>query len=177
MEEETIAEFERLVGDHLDMLFTLSRRLTDTSHDAEDLVQDTCLDAWRAWHRGEEPEAPRAWLATLCLNRARSRWRRRAVRPLEHLTRDVRATASDPRDATRSVESIALANVEASWVRELLDQLPAPQREAICLMDLCGFTASEAGRILGAPRNTILSRVHRGRQQLALLLIAQEAPR
>lgn len=172
-----IAEFERMVGDHLDMLFTLSRRLTDSSHDAEDLVQDTCLDAWRAWHRGEEPEAPRAWLATLCLNRARSRWRRRAVRPLEHLTRDVGLVVSDLTASGRDVESTALANVEATWVRHLLDALPAPQREAICLMDLCGFTASEAGRILGAPRNTILSRVHRGRQQLALLLLAQEANR
>ena len=84
---------------------------------------------------------------------------------------------SDLTDSGRDVESTALANVEASWVRTQLDQLPAPQREAICLMDLCGFTASETGRILGAPRNTILSRVHRGRQQLALLLLTQEARR
>jgi RNA polymerase sigma-70 factor, ECF subfamily len=58
-------------------------------------------------------------------------------------------------------------------VHRALWQLPSPQREAITLMDLCGFTAAEVAAMTGAPRGTILARVHRGRKRLAALLQRQ----
>ena len=72
----------------------------------------------------------------------------------------------DAADTARS----ALAAVDATGVRAALAALPAPQREAITLMDLGGFTASEVARMLRCPRGTVLARVHRGRKALAALL-------
>jgi RNA polymerase sigma-70 factor (ECF subfamily) len=61
-------------------------------------------------------------------------------------------------------------------VHRALWQLPAPQREAITLMDLCGFTAAEVATMTGTPRGTILARVHRGHKRLAALLQRQGVP-
>jgi RNA polymerase sigma-70 factor (ECF subfamily) len=64
----------------------------------------------------------------------------------------------------------AVAHVLSEAVHAALWRLPAEQREAVALMDLCGFTAAEVATLTGAPRGTILSRVHRGHRRLAELL-------
>lgn len=152
---------------HLDRLYNLARGLTATSHDAEDLVQETCLLALRGWRR-QEPQDPGAWFATICLNAARSGHRRRAARPHEVSADDWLAGLP----AGADTESSALASVESERVRRTLAQLPAVQREAITLMDLAGYTASEVGALLDCPRGTVLARVHRGRKALAALMPA-----
>lgn len=150
---------------HLDMLHNLARGLTDTVQDAEDLVQETCLLALRGW-RQQPPDNPGAWLATVCLNAARSRYRRRSVRPFEVSAEDwMLERAGDTDTATQ-----ALAAVEAARLRTALRRLPAVQREAITMMDLGGLTAAATATIVGAPRGTVLARVHRGRKALAVLL-------
>jgi len=63
-----------------------------------------------------------------------------------------------------------MREIRRSLVHDALSRLPPEQRVAIALMDLSGFTAAEAARITGAPRGTILARVHRGRKKLAHLL-------
>lgn len=103
-------------------------------------------------------------MATICLNAARSSYRRSAARPVEIAAEDwLLARVDDGAETARS----ALAAIEARRVREALAQLPAPQREAIALMDLGGYTAAQTAAITGAPRGTVLARVHRGRKALA----------
>jgi RNA polymerase sigma-70 factor, ECF subfamily len=63
-----------------------------------------------------------------------------------------------------------VANLLGETVHEAMLQLPAEQREAVTLMDLCGFTAAEVATLTGTPRGTVLSRVHRGHRRLAKLL-------
>jgi RNA polymerase sigma-70 factor (ECF subfamily) len=150
---------------HLDMLHNLARGLSDTAQDAEDLVQETCLLGLRGWRR-RAPDDPRAWLATVCLNAARSRYRQRAVRPYEVRADDWLLERADSVDTADQ----ALAAVDVARVRAALRQLPDVQREAITLMDLAGCTAATTAAIVGAPRGTVLARVHRGRKALALLL-------
>jgi RNA polymerase sigma-70 factor (ECF subfamily) len=150
---------------HVDMLHNLARGLTDGAEDTEDLVQETCLLGLRGWRR-RPPDDAGAWLATICLNAARSRYRRRSARPQEVLVDEWVLDRPDTSDTALS----ALAAVEAEQVRRALAQLPAPQREAITLMDLAGWTAAATADILGAPRGTVLARVHRGRKALAVLL-------
>lgn len=102
-------------------------------------------------------------MATICLNAGRSRLRRGWNREIP--------TGSDPLLADpASVEDEAMREIRRSMVHEALSRLPEEQRVAIALMDLSGFTAAEAARITGAPRGTILARVHRGRKRLAQLL-------
>lgn len=112
------------------------------------------------------------WLATVCLSAARSAYRRRSVRLVE-VPADgwLHAQVDDRADTARS----AMSAVQAARVRVALADLPAPQREAITLIDLGGYTAAQTAQILGAPRGTVLARVHRGRKVLARTLVDQRA--
>jgi RNA polymerase sigma-70 factor (ECF subfamily) len=158
-------QYTRAVLDHLDMLYNLARRLTSTRQEAEDLVQETCERALRGWRR-RPPDQVRPWLAAICLNTARSARRGRGARPAEVLDPDTGLDLAAPADT----EAAAMANVMGTAVHEALWQLPAAQREAITLMDLCGFTAAQVATLIGAPRGTVLARVHRGHRRLAELL-------
>lgn len=158
-------EFLEVFTAHLDRIYNLARGLTPTAADAEDLVQETCLQALRGWRR-QPPRDPAAWFATVCLNAARSGYRKTSVRPVEISADDWLAALPDAADTARS----ALAGVDAERVRAALRQLPDPQREALTLMDLSGYTASEVAALQGCPRGTVLARVHRGRKVLAALL-------
>lgn len=156
--------FLQLTLAHLDAVHALARRLVRAQ--AEDLVQETWLKAYAAWPAGP-PQDARAWLVTICLNTARSWYRREISRP-EVLSRDV---GTDEVSSTDTAAE-AVSRVRAEAVHEALWTLPEPQRIAITLMDLSGFTAREVGELTEAPRGTVLARVHRGRKALALALAA-----
>jgi len=157
-------EFLQMTLAHLDAVHALARRLV--REQAEDLVQETWLKAYSAWN-GTPPRDPRAWLVTICLNTARSWYRRDAGRP-ELLTSDPAGT----RAATADPAADAIQRIRAEAVHEALWTLPEVQRVAITLMDLSGFTAQEVARLTGAPRGTVLARVHRGRKALTAVLRA-----
>lgn len=159
-------EFLEAFTKHLDRLHNLARGLTRNPQDAEDLVSETCLLALRGWRRCP-PDDAGAWFATVCLNAARSSYRRSAARPVEISAEDWLLAQADESADTAGA---ALVSVEAGRVHAALAQLPAPQLEAITLMDLGGYSASETAQILGAPRGTVLARVHRGRKVLARAL-------
>jgi RNA polymerase sigma-70 factor, ECF subfamily len=157
---------------HLDVVYRVARYASRDHHRAEDLVQETYLRAYAAFgaHRGD---STKAWLVTICLNLARSEGRRRARRPAE--------TPLPPfqdREAPGvSVPEEALANIDRGSVSRALSRLPEDQRLAIVLMDLAGHSASEVADMLGCPRNTVLSRVHRGHKRLASLLVEEDVTR
>jgi len=121
---------------------------------------------------GTPPRDPRAWLVTICLNTARS-WYRRDAAGLELLTSDPAATLAGAVDPAAD----AIGRVRAEAVHKALWTLPEVQRVAITLMDLSGFTAQEVAGLTGAPRGTVLSRVHRGRKALAAALHAHAPDR
>lgn len=159
-------EFLRATMGAMDLVFNLSRRLTDRRQDAEDLVQDTFLQAFRAWMDHRRPKRVEPWLATICLNLARSRYRARARRPadvpLEEWMVELRSGA-DP-------ESRAIGRIEREELYRAMHELPEEQRIAIALVDLSGCSTYEAAEVMGTPRGTVLSRLHRGRRALARLL-------
>ncbi len=103
-------------------------------------------------------------MATICLNLTRS-WLRKASTHREWVTDEIAGGTSGA-----TAESEALQRLGSDAVHAALRELSEEQRAAITLMDLNGFTAKETARITGAPRNTVLSRVHRGRKRLASLL-------
>jgi RNA polymerase sigma-70 factor (ECF subfamily) len=150
---------------HLDMVFNLARRRTSGIQEAEDLVQETYLRALRGWRRAR-PERTAPWLATICLNVARSHHRRRAARPPEVLDPAPGLETPSPEDTAEQ----ALDTLDRVAVHRALLGLSVEQREAITLMDLCGFTSGQVAEMLGVPRNTVLTRVHRGHKRLVVLL-------
>lgn len=163
------AEFLSATLPSMDLVYNLARRLAESPNDVEDLVQETYLRAYGAWVAGRRPRTPAPWIATICLNTGRSMIRR--ARP-EVLMEDVDAGDLDEPGIPVDDEVVdaAIASLDRRLVREALLRLSEEQRVAIALMDLAGFTASEAARITGSPRGTILARVHRGRKRLAGML-------
>ena len=75
------------------------------------------------------------------------------------------------------VEAEAVGHLRRSQVERALRALPEPQRVAVTLMDLAGFTAAEAARLLGRPRGSVLAWAHRGRKRLAQLVREQQGDR
>jgi len=163
-------EFLEAAMPHLDVVWSLARRMTLDTQAAEDLVQETFLRAFVGFgsHRGGDL---RPWLVSICLNTARSDGRRRRRRPPE----DLEADPANHLPASTQVDAEALAVVEHDEIVAALGQLPEPQRQSILLVDLAGLSAQQAADVLGAPRGTVLARVHRGRRRLAQLLVAEEA--
>jgi RNA polymerase sigma-70 factor, ECF subfamily len=147
----------------LDLVYNLARRIAAERDEVEDLVQETYMRAFEAWVKRRRPRKVEPWMATICLNAGRSRLRRAWNR---EVPTDSELSLPDP----ASVEDEVMREMRRSVVHDALSRLPAEQRVAIALMDLSGFTAAEAARITGAPRGTILARVHRGRKKLAQLL-------
>lgn len=149
---------------HADVLHALARRLAPYPVDAADIVQETYLRAYAAWGR-RRPDDVGAWLATICLNVGRDELRRHARRNAAVHDGPVPDLPSLTDTAEQALERVCTDRVQAA-----LSTLPEPQRIAITLMDMCGFTARQVGAITGAPRGTVLARVHRGRKVLALSL-------
>lgn len=148
----------------LDLVHNLSRHLVRRPHEAEDLVQETFLRAFKAWSEGRRPRRVEPWIATICLNTGRDWIRRATARP------EVPSAIDADVPAPVDVEEEAVNAVLRALVHEALWTLPEEQRIAISLMDLGGFTASETARITGSPRGTVLARVQRGRKKLAAML-------
>ena len=155
---------------HADLLHALAARLAPHPADAADIVQDTYLRAFAAWQR-RRPDDVGAWLATICLNAGRDERRRHARRSAAICDGPV----PDLPDRADTAEA-ALERLGTSRIKAALWMLPDSQRIAITLMDLCGFTAAQVAAITGAPRGTVLARVHRGRKALALSLRDEREP-
>jgi RNA polymerase sigma-70 factor (ECF subfamily) len=172
MKSATQEEFLAATLPALDLVYNLARRLVLNRADVEDLVQETYLRAFDAWARHRRPRRVEPWIATICLNLGRS-WATRASARREYPRPDV--SDLEPGEGPEltggpSVEDEVIREMRRSEVHRALWELPSEQRAAISLMDLNGFTASEVARITGAPRGTVLARVHRGRKRLASIL-------
>jgi RNA polymerase sigma-70 factor (ECF subfamily) len=156
--------FEEVVAAHVDVVWSLARRLTRDHGEAEDLLQDTFLRAFAGFGRWRGGD-PRAWLVVICLNAARDTARRASARPREV----VDVTLAEPVGSDDPCEE-ALRRLDRDRVERAIGLLPPEQRVAIELVDLVGLTAQAAADALGCPRGTVLARVHRGRRRLARLL-------
>ena len=162
-------EFLQATLGAMDLVHNLARRLMRDDQAAEDLVQETYLHAYDAWEKRRRPEQVEPWMATICLNLARSQMRRKRRRVQEGLD----ASPALDRPGTSDVPAEALERIRRDAVRRALWQLPEEQRIAVTLMDLCGLTASETAEVMRSPRGTVLSRVHRGRKALRTFVRAE----
>jgi RNA polymerase sigma-70 factor, ECF subfamily len=158
---------------HLDVVWQVARQAAGEGQDPEDLVQATYLRAYAGFgsFRGGNT---RAWLATICLNAARSQARQRRRRPWEvpgpALLDVLPRSRADGGEGAADVADVVIAGLDAEEVSRCLALLPEPQRVCIVLVDVAGYTAREAAQALGCPRGTVLARAHRGRRKLAQLL-------
>ncbi len=169
-----IQAFEEGALVHLDALYRTALWLTRNRAEAEDLVQDTCLRAFKNFHRFTPGTNCRAWLLTILrrtfLNGVRRRGRELPEEDSALESASVSATA--PGDNTPEIEFFR--ETLPADVDRALRSLPVVFREAVVLVDLEGFTYREAAEALECPVGTVMSRLSRGR---GLLRGALRSPR
>ncbi len=170
------AEFERQALAHVDALYGAAYRLTRNPRDAEDLVQDSLLRAYRFWDSFQQDSNCKAWLLRIVTNTFINEYQRRKR------SREILDAASAEQDATdgvlvhaeaRDKQSPERALVERSVsddVQKALESLPEDFRTAVILCDMQGLSYKEIADIMECPVGTVMSRLFRGRKLLAAAL-------
>jgi RNA polymerase sigma-70 factor, ECF subfamily len=167
--DDPATRFVRDVSPFVDQLYRAARRYTHTAADAEDLVQETMAKAYAGFHTFTEGTNFRAWLFRIMTNTWITSFHTAQRRPVEMLTGDV----TDGPNVARS-PSAELAVLEAMGddeVRDALQALPEGQRLVVYYADVEGFRYKEIAAILDMPVGTVMSRLHRGRRNLRVLLM------
>ena len=154
--------FEQIVLPHLDAAYNLARWLTRNDHDAEDVVQEACLRAFKffgGFYGGDS----RAWLLTIVRNTSYT-WLRHnraheLTTPFDESVHDVECEALNP-------ETLLLHQADQQLLRRALEALPVESREVIVLRELEGLSYKEIGAIADIPLGTVMSRLARARKRL-----------
>lgn len=167
--------FAREVRPHVDALSRRARMLTRCDADAEDLVQDTLLDAYRGFHTFREGSNVKAWLFRVLYNRWVSAYRSRQSRPPEVAVEeisdhDLAARAARSPAGLRSAEAEVLELLPDSRIQAAMRNLPEDFRAAVYYSDVHGYTYSETAALLNIPVGTAMSRASRARQRLRAAL-------
>ncbi len=166
---DRVREFEEVALIHLDALYRGALRLTHNRAEAEDLVQETCLRAFRSFHRFNPGTNCRAWLFTILRNAFLNQVRRGTHEVLEgDMTEWGSASGSitEPAASGGHPEEELLQTILHGDVDRALKALPLAFREVVVLADLEGLSYKEVAQVVGCPIGTVMSRLSRGRHLL-----------
>jgi RNA polymerase sigma-70 factor, ECF subfamily len=155
-------------------LYSAALRMTRNRADAEDLVQETYLRAYRSFHTFDEGTNLRAWLFRILTNTFINTYRAKQRRPVEDDLGDVEDLYLYKRignvDASRSAEETLLEMFTDDEVKQALEELPENFRLPVLLADVEDFSYKEIAEILDIPIGTVMSRLHRGRKAMQKML-------
>lgn len=173
LDPEVRARLEQAALEHIDSLYRTALRMTRNASDAEDLVQEAYLRAFRSLHQFTEGTNLRAWLFRILTNTYINEYRRRQRRPTssslddieefylyDHLV-DSPVQPPDERPEDVVVERLTIDNVIAA-----IESLPEEFRQVVLLADVEGFAYREIAEIVGIPVGTVMSRLFRARRRL-----------
>lgn len=166
------AAFEQDALALVDRLYAAALRLTRNEADAEDLVQDTYLRAFRSSGQFEAGTNLRGWMFTILHNTFLNQRRDRGRSPIDADSEAVEQ-APDDRLADANPEERLLRETLDADLQAALDSLPPAYREAVWLRDVEQFSYEEIAGIVGVPIGTVMSRISRGRRALYDDLVAR----
>ena len=160
------ASFEQEALVHLDTLYRVALRLTGNAADADDLVQETMLKAYRSWDQYEKGTNAKGWLLTILRNSFINEYRRRIRHPetVDVDTIEPFAVFGEVQDD--DPQGAFFDRIVDDEVLKAIDELPEAFRETLVLSDVEGLSYQEIGKILGVPVGTVKSRLFRARQAL-----------
>jgi RNA polymerase sigma-70 factor (ECF subfamily) len=164
--DEKRASFEREALVHLDVLYRVALRLTGNPADADDLVQETMLKAYRAWDQYEKGTNAKAWMLTILRHAFINEYRRRTRHPETVDVDTIEPYAVFPDVQDEDPQGAFFDKIVDDQVLRAIDQLPVAFRETLVLSDVEGMSYQEIAGILGVPVGTVKSRLFRARQLL-----------
>jgi RNA polymerase sigma factor (sigma-70 family) len=170
--DRSLAGFEELAMPLFDSLYNLARWLAQNQNEAEDLVQETYLKAWRSFASFQPDTNFRAWIFRILRNTflgSRSKLERRMTTAMES-EEDLPATSATP-------ESLLIGRSDVDAVQRAIEQLPVMFREVILLCDVEEASYREIAEILSIPMGTVMSRLARARKLVRESLRTPAAPR
>jgi RNA polymerase sigma-70 factor (ECF subfamily) len=164
-----VREFENVAMPHTERLLRVALRLVHNERAAaEDLVQETLLQAWRSFNQFEKDSNCKAWLFRILFNLSNKRYQNQKLRPA--------SVSTDEGERTNVVAmQIKPVQIAATEVCSALDALPAEQSTVVILAIVEGFTCKEVASMLGLPIGTVMSRLSRGREALRKVLTGQRS--
>jgi len=164
--DEKRASFEREALVHIDALYRVALRLTGNASDADDLVQETMLKAYRAWHQYQQGTNAKGWLLTILRHAFINEYRRRTRHPETVDIDAIEPFAVFDEGQDDDPQGRFFDQIVDDEVLRAIDELPEQFREAVVLSDVEGMSYEEVGKILEVPIGTVKSRLFRGRRLL-----------
>ncbi|HYX08731.1 MAG TPA: sigma-70 family RNA polymerase sigma factor [Bacteroidales bacterium] len=162
-------DFEEEIIPHLDAMYNFALRLTSDPSDAEDLVQDTIVKAFRFFSSYEKGTNAKAWLFRILKNSYINNYRKQSKQPNQVDYDEVATfyeTIRAERTDTSDLEDKMFRDLIDDDISNALEELPEDFRTVVLLCDVEGFTYEEIANMLDVPIGTIRSRLHRGRNLL-----------
>ena len=167
--------FEAAAMPFVDSLYNTAYRMARNPQDAEDLVQETYLKAYKYYDKFQEGTNFKAWLFKILKNTFINRYRKLQSQPIQNAFSDIEdafeSQVSQEVNRIPSPEEEVLADVLDEHVQQALDELPEDYRMVIMLADIEGFAYKEIASILEIPVGTVMSRLYRGRRLLEATML------
>lgn len=173
-EKQKQKDFDEEILPHMDALYNFALRLTTDPNDAEDLVQDTIVKAYRFFSSYEKGTNAKAWMFRILKNSFINNYRKTSKKPsqvdydeVSSYYESIRAERTD----TSDLESLMFREMMDDDLSNALARLPEDFRTVVLLCDVEGYTYEEIANMLDVPIGTIRSRLHRGRNLLKTELL------
>jgi len=164
-----LARFEQSILPHMDAAYNLARWLTRNEHDAQDMVQEAYLHAYKFFDAFRGVDG-RAWLLTVvrdtCYTRLQQNRSRDTMTSFDEEIHTIEDDASNP-------SALVLKSGKIEMLKESLEQLPGKFREIIVLRDLEEFSYKQIADVTNVPLGTVMSRLARARERLKRILCAR----